>query len=192
MYSVLWHGFINAVLGGICVNSAMEIVQNALSRDSWISKSTGLRVWMQQSWAYGVTLAALGCTVHRLEVFYKGHSVGLAQVLERPMTRWGNVHMLNAGPVWLADLTVSQKREALRAIRQHLRCTKRSIFVATLNDAIPGLFPVYTPTTQSWVSLGEHDAMRARMHGKWRNGLVKAESTGLVVQRSRDPGAFRF
>ncbi|MGB0438783.1 MAG: GNAT family N-acetyltransferase [Paracoccaceae bacterium] len=102
--------------------------------------------------------------------------------------RWyglGHVRLISRGPVcrdpadrlhWLHDLLDGGPPTVVNG--DHL-CTR------DLRDL--GLFPLMTGASLARVSLGPVADMRARLHQKWRNRLVKGTHSGLQVRLSRLP-----
>jgi len=177
------------MLGFICVNGGMEIVWDRISRDGWQAALPPVACALQQSWRYGAAVQAMGRPVHRAEIFAGGQRVALAQVICRAASVI-QLGFLARGPIWLQEVPGGVKRKALRLIGQTLPGAGRALLLTAPEAAEPGLLPLMTPVHMVELSLDTTDAtLRKRMQGKWRNRLVKAETFGLSVARTRPAAA---
>ncbi len=155
----------------------MKILRDGLTRECWRAGAMPL----QQSWTYGEVLARLGARVHRVPVVAPSGARGLAQVAER---RFGPLRLalLSRGPVWEEAPGAGDERAALRALGRAFRP-----LLATPERAGPGL-PLVAPRHRALLDLSAEPAsLRARLDGKWRNRLARAEGAGLVLRLGR-PG----
>ncbi|MDF0603834.1 GNAT family N-acetyltransferase [Psychromarinibacter sp. C21-152] len=157
----------------------MDIHWNRLDRRAWAAALPDTACALQQSWRYGAAVAAMGRRVHRAEIWKAGRFYGLAQVLLR---RAGplSAGLVLRGPVWMDR--PADTREALRALRRAMPGPGARLLLAQTEGPGPGILPLVTPVAMAEIGLGAATgAMRARMHGKWRNRLRRAEAAGLSV-----------
>ena len=142
---------------------------------------------MQQAWRYGAAVQAMGGAVHRAEIWDGGRFLGLAQVLVR---RAGPLRLgwLSRGPVW--HDRPGDVRAALHALRRALLQSGPRLLLSMSEDRVPGVLPLVTPVCMAEIALAPEPAtMRARLHQKWRNRLVRAEASGLKVTVTAASGA---
>jgi hypothetical protein len=146
----------------------MQILWNHLDHTDWHARLAGRAIGLRQDWAYGQAMTALGATVGRAVVVQNGVELALVQVLQRRGLR-----VLAQGPVWLTDLTTTQKRQILQRLACHLGAT-----IATPDAGLGGfgMVPFVTPQAYAVWHLGPDPVqLRENMWGKWRNRLTVAE-----------------
>lgn len=158
----------------------MDIFWDRLDERAWAAALPQTACALQQSWRYGAAAQAMGRDVHRAELWRGGRFYGLAQVLVRsagPVT----LGFLPRGPIWM-DVPAPMG-PALRAIRRGLPGRRGArLLLAGAEDEPAGL-PLMTGQCMAELPLdAEPGRMRARMHGKWRNRLTRAEAAGLTVR----------
>lgn len=89
------------------------------------------------------------------------------------------VTVISRGPVGPEE----PRADWLRSVARHQPGTvllEADGFAAeALRDA--GFWPLVTPASLAMLPLGEAQAMRAALHQKWRNRLVRAERAGMTV-----------
>ncbi|MCX8102232.1 MAG: GNAT family N-acetyltransferase [Geminicoccaceae bacterium] len=168
-----------------------ELRWDELSREEWealLARAPSCA--LHQDWAYGAAVAQGGHRVHRVVVLDAGEPVALAQLVERRLAGFVRLVMLLRGPVWLEpDRAAAREPEVIRAIRARLgpavllwtpECT-----MAT--DPRCGLRRVMTGYSAVWLDLVPDLAtLRARLHGKWRNRLKRAEAEPIETRVARD------
>lgn len=140
-----------------------------------IDRTPDLTLWptaapLQQSLAYGQAMRALGATVACVAVRDGGRTVALAQTLQR-----GGLQVILRGPVWLAEC---DQRRVLRRLARW-----PGITVVTPENTVSGhgLVPVITSRHHAlWDLSGDEGALRAGLHGKWRNRLLRAEGVKIA------------
>ncbi len=156
----------------------MEVYWDRLDARAWAAALPPDACALQQHWRYGAAVQAMGREVRRAELWDGGRFYGLAQM---PLRQAGalRVGLISRGPVWMdrpADLAAS-----LAAIRRSFARTGLPVLLATPETGRAGL-PLMTPACMAELALASEPAeMRARMKGKWRNRLVRAEQAGLRV-----------
>jgi len=126
-----------------------------------------------QSAPYEHAARACGADACRLDL-----GCGTALVIRR-----GPMQLVSRGPVWLPDVTASDKRAALRRLARWSGVT-----LATLPEPLQGfgLIPLITPFHHAIWDLSAD--LRVGMGGKWRNRLVAAERAGVRVRQVRGAG----
>ena len=149
----------------------MEIRRDGLRREDWRAGAMPL----QQSWTYGEVLTRLGARVHRAGILASSGAGGLAQVAERRLGPL-RLSLLSRGPLWQGEPAPGEADAALRALGGAFRP-----LLATPERPGPGL-PLLTARHRALLDLSADPAvLRARLDGKWRNRLVRAEAAGLSV-----------
>ncbi len=158
----------------------MEILWDSYSQSEW---TTALDVAgaapLQQSWAYGNGLAALGALVRRAVIYDGGVPMALVQITER-----SGLRLLSRGPVWLSPVSPETRRAALRLLAWRLGMT-----IATPAEPVAGtgMVPLITQRYQALWQLGpDPSTLRANLNGKWRGHLAQAERRGLRLIKGND------
>lgn len=160
----------------------MRFEWDRVRRQAWESLLAGApRSGLQQGWAYGEALAAGGIAVGRVVARAPGgRPLACAQVAHRVILGLVPTAFLLRGPVRLtAEPGID--RALLSEVRS--RFGRGLLIWAPEADAPPpGRRPVITGYSTGWVALeGALPEIRRRLHGKWRNQLVRAERAGLAV-----------
>lgn len=149
---------------------------------------------MQQHPAYARACTALGQRVRWLRLGPAGAPTGMALVLCRRWPGLGDAALVSRGPVWSDDLPPDDRRAALDGLIVRLRKDHAAVVVTP--DPVAGqdplrdthVLPLVTPMTVAQLDLGgTATARRARLRGKWRNALVRAEAAPLSVTATRMP-----
>lgn len=172
-------------------SGALELVWNELPQRGWqaLSAQAGKSA-LQQGWAYGEALRAGGGDVRRAVAYARdGRPAALAQIVRRRLLDGFGTAFLLRGPVWLDETARAAHEPALLdALRRSL---PRTALVWMPERAGPlarlhGRWPVMSAYSTAWLGLGRELAeIRAGLHGKWRNALVRAETAGLEVDNCR-------
>lgn len=149
-------------------------------RKIWERQADGARAPLQQRWAYGAAMSGLGAEALRLSI-RDGAGIAQVQLLCRRICGVP-VALATRGPVWIGHVPVEARAEALGALAKAVP-GRLLLTPAEADDAArqAHMFPVVTAATVARMTLDK--GMRARMHGKWRNRLVRAERQGLTVKR---------
>lgn len=143
----------------------MDVVWNRLGRSAW--DAAVAEAPLEQHWAYGAVAARFGARVLRAQLDNTTH----AQVILR---RFGPL-----GVAWLPAGITRGTEEAFQAIRASLPV--RGLTFALAPD----------PTERSEAATAQLDirpdmqSLRAGLHQKWRNRLVRAEGAGIDVHMVR-------
>jgi antitoxin (DNA-binding transcriptional repressor) of toxin-antitoxin stability system len=124
-------------------------------------------------------MAAMGAQVHRAEISDNGQRA-LAQVICRDFGRVLRVGYLARGPVWQCAVDAAGERATMRLIRRTL--PGGGVLLASPDRPVAGLVPLMTPVHVAELALTpDRETLRRRLHGKWRNRLVRAEAAGLRI-----------
>lgn len=169
------------------------------ARPAWDAAHAAAAAALQQDWAAGEALTALGASVRRARVEDDDGLVALAQFTAR---RFGIVStaLCSRGPVWARALSAAEKAAVYRALKASAplgrpklilftpdESGERDIGAARLCRAMTGMSTVTLDLSQ------DLDALRAAQKPKWRNRLVAAEKAGLgVVQGGAKPSSYRW
>lgn len=161
----------------------MKLLLNEIGREEWQHLADTALAPMQQRWAYGDAVTAMGRRVDRIEIRDGDRTIALAQTIRRrilvPLT------LVSRGPVWLGDIDADRRAHAVATMRRELPGLLALTPPGGTGErpaTMPGFRQVMTPTTVAILTLGE--ALRDRMHGKWRNRLSFAERAGLTIRQS--------
>lgn len=185
------HGVIKPTLGKRLINGGMD----------WHDTDTPILpgpAAMQQHPAYARTSQRLGRVVRWLRLGPAHAPLGSALVLCRRWPGLGRAALVSRGPVWAPDLPPAARKVALRSLIAVLRRNHAAV-IATPDPVAggdpldgSGLLPLVTPITLATLDLtGDTGARRARLRGKWRNALVRAEATPMRIAATPlppDPG----
>lgn len=143
----------------------------------------------QQHPLYGAACTALGGTAVS-HVWTDGATVlGHAVVLIRRWPGLGTVAMLARGPVWADTLPDPDRHAALEDLLARLGATHAAVIATPerIGDADPlrcrGWLALIEGGSTARLSLPRTEAtLRAGLHGKWRNRLIRAEQAGLTLR----------
>ncbi len=104
--------------------------------------------------------------------------------------RWpllGSFAVMQRGPIWADDLPVPERGAAYAALMSLLRHEYRGVMAtpdpigAVDPGSGPGWLTTVTPCHLARIRLDRPiEDLRAGLHGKWRNRLVRAEAAGLT------------
>lgn len=141
---------------------------------------------LQQAWAYGAAIEMRGHAVCRLVWQQAGERSALAQLVRRRLPVGSGLALLLRGPIWL-DGVASVEREA-SALAALARRWRQAVFVWQPDDAEAagrraGCRRVWTGSSTVFLDLTPPlEALRCRLHGKWRNMLRAAEAAPLRIE----------
>ncbi|MFN9772976.1 MAG: lipid II:glycine glycyltransferase FemX [Burkholderiales bacterium] len=178
----------------------MRATWNRIDPAAWDRLHRTAAAALQQDRAYGDAMAGLGTPLLRAWVDDGGEPVGAAQFLVRRIGGLLPVALCSHGPVWADGTPPARHTEALRAIRASvpLRWPRVMLFTPDAPLEAAGAFAsmrrVMTGHSTVRIDLArEPDAIRAAMHGKWRNRLAAAERSELKVERvGSKPAQYRW
>ena len=178
----------------------MKLFWDDLDAADWDRHHAAASAALQQDWAYGSCMKAMGVSCLRVRVEDQGRTVALAQFIGRRLASVVSVVLCSRGPVWTAPLTVADKAAVYRCLRSSLPVPRlRLAFFTPEEEAdgavgLPGWRRVMTGYATVTLDLSRPlDQLRAGFDGKWRNRLVAAEAAGLSVQRlGANPAQLRW
>ncbi len=155
---------------------------------------------LQQDWAYGTSMQAIGVPVLRARVLRDGEPIAQAQFIGRRLGPLATVALCSRGPLWLQPLTGAEKAQAYQALRQSLPLWRPRFAFFSPDEALqpdlglPRWRRVITGYATVMLDLAPAlDDLRAGLEGRWRNRRVAAESAGLAVQRvGANPAQYRW
>lgn len=176
----------------------MHILWNQIDYLQWDQAHVALGGALQQDWAYGTSLKALGVECHRAEVILNGETVALAQFICRRYGFLVGIALCTRGPLWLKPVSADDQARIYRELKRSLPMS-RPRFALFSPDAIdPGdpsvkkLTRVMTGYSTVLIDLTQtSEQLRAAMEGRWRNRLVAAERSGLdIIQTGANPAQY--
>ena len=172
----------------------MHILWNQIDYPQWDKAHEALEAAMQQDWAYGTSLKALGIACHRAEVILNGETVALAQFICRRYGLIAGVALCTRGPLWLKPVNAEDKSRIYRELKRSLPMKKPrfALFspdITNANDpSLRKLTRVMTGYSTVIIDLTQSpEQLLAAMEGRWRNRLLAAERSGLdIIQTGTD------
>lgn len=179
---------------------AIKVHWDGLDMAAWDAAHARAAAPLQQDWAYGSSMQMIGVPVLRARVDVAGAPVALAQFIVR---RWGtlvSVALCSRGPIWLQAMTTPEKAQIYAELRRSVPLTGLRWLLVTPEElrgdslglskwrrVMTGYATVMLDISQS------PEVLRAALDAKWRNRLVAAESSALVVHRvGSNPGQYRW
>jgi hypothetical protein len=180
--------------------TAMHILWNQIDYLQWDKAHHDCGGGMQQDWAYGTSLKALGIECHRAEVILNGETVALAQFICRRYGFLVGIALCTRGPLWLRPVSADDQARIYRELKRSLpmRRPRFALFSPdVLDPRDPGLRKltrVMTGYSTVLIDLNQSsEQLRASMEGRWRNRLVAAERAGLnIVRTGANPAQYRW
>ncbi len=178
----------------------MKLFWDDLDAADWDRHHAAASAPLQQDWAYGSCMKAMGVACWRVRVEAEGRTVALAQFIGRRLAGLVTVALCSRGPVWTESLTAADKAEVYRRLRTGLPAMRPRFALFTPDEPASeslGLSPwrrIMTGYATVTLDLSQTpEQLRAAFDGKWRNRLVAAESAGLTVQRlGANPAQLRW
>ena len=180
--------------------SFMEIVWNQTAQSFWDAAHAAQGGAMQQDWAYGASLAALGIPCYRAQVSHRGEVIALAQFVCRRYAWTVGFALCTRGPIWLRSLDPVEQAAVYRALKRSLPMARPrfALFSPDIVDtghlSVRKLFRVLTGYSTVRIDLTQSaEARRAAMEGRWRNRLVASERAGIqIVRADANPTQYRW
>ena len=178
----------------------MHILWNQIDYQQWDKAHVALGGAMQQDWAYGTSLKALGVECHRAEVILNGETVALAQFICRRYGFLVGIALCTRGPLWLKPVSADDQARIYRELKRSLPMSRPRFALFSPNAIDPRdpslkkLTRVMTGYSTVLIDLTQtSEQLRAAMEGRWRNRLVAAERAGLnIVRTGANPGQYRW
>ena len=178
----------------------MKLFWDDLDAADWDRHHAAASAALQQDWAYGSCMKAMGVACLRVRVEVDGRTVAQAQFIGRRLAGLVSVLLCSRGPVWTESLSAADKAEVYRQLRAGLPVLRPRFAFFTPEESVDEAMGLASwrrvMTGYSTVTLDlrqSREQLRAALDGKWRNRLVAAESAGLTVQRlGANPAQFRW
>ena len=157
---------------------------------------------LEQSWAYGDAVATLHGTEVRRRIIHRADApVALVQGFRTRDLKIGSINRILRGPVWLSELSGSDRLEACRLIRREFRAriTDLLFWLPDLPDTADsmdhmkalGMRRMVTGYSTVWLDIRpDEDRLLSRLQGKWRNSLRAGEKAGLRARAADRDRAF--
>jgi len=178
----------------------MQVSWNQTDREWWDAAHAKAAAPLQQDWAYGACMKALGVEVLRSCVMSNGQPVALAQFIVRKWLGVLGVALCGRGPVWLTPLSGAEKAKAYAALKKSLPMTGLKLVLITPEEEASkdlGLSPwrrVMTGYSTVMLDISPSmEALRAQLDKRWRHRLGGAENSELTIHRvGTNPGQYRW
>jgi hypothetical protein len=178
----------------------MQVIWNQTDREIWDAAHAKAAAPLQQDWAYGACMKALGVEVLRACVMSNDQPVALAQFIVRKWLGVLGVALCGRGPVWLTSLSGAEKAKAYAALKKSLPMKGLKLVLVTPEEEASkelGLSPWRRVTTgYSTVMLDispNMEVLRAQLDKRWRHRLGGAENSELTIHRvGTNPGQYRW
>ena len=176
----------------------MHILWNQIDYLQWDQAHVALGGALQQDWAYGTSLKALGVECHRAEVILNGETVALAQFICRRYGFLVGIALCTRGPLWLKPVSADDQARIYRELKRSLPMSRPrfALFSPDVIDprdpSLKKLTRVMTGYSTVLIDLTQtSEQLRAAMEGRWRNRLVAAERSGLnIIQTGANPAQY--
>lgn len=167
----------------------MNTTWDHLPRSQWEQLHAAQQGALQQSWAYGDALIALGVGVRRAMVWQDGKLLAVAQFMCRRIAGYLSLASCTRGPVWQPDVLPEQRAEVYRLLRRDMPLPRLKVVLFSPDrtaDQVSaaetrGMSRVMTGYATVLLDLTlPLEALKAQMDGKWRNRLGKALSNEKI------------
>jgi lipid II:glycine glycyltransferase (peptidoglycan interpeptide bridge formation enzyme) len=166
----------------------MNVIWNQTPREQWDAAHAAHSAVMQQHWVYGASMRLPGMQIHRAEVRLDGKTVALAQFICRRYAYLLGVALCTRGPIWLSEVSDTDKARIQRALKRSLPMSwpRIILFSPDLTDpkhpSMASLTRVLTGYSTVMLDLSQPlTSLRAGLHPYWRNRLSAAERSGLKI-----------
>lgn len=138
---------------------------------------------LQQAWAYGDALTALGAVMRRAMVWEDGRLLAVAQFMCKRVLGYLSLASCTRGPVWHPDVSPDQRAAIYKRLRQSIPLPRLKVVLFSpdrpgdqvdraetrgMSRVMTGYATVLLDLTTPLASL------KAQLEGKWRNRLTKA------------------
>ncbi len=177
--------------------SPMDLLWNPPQAAAWSDFHRRHAGSLQQAWAYGEALRSLGIEVTRVVAHEQGRWRACAQFIARRILGYLSLASCSRGPIFEEDVDAAWRADFYRRVRQDLPHKPLRIPLFSPNapaqDWNPaetqGMHRVLTGYSTVMLDLGlPAEQLRSDLDPKWRNRLVRAETTQelkVFVQPSR-------
>ena len=144
---------------------SLSVTWNDTSRAAWDAAHASAAASYQQDWAYGSALKAMSPNVDLLRAAVRradGSILALAQIVARSFAVVGRFALCTHGPVWVGEVSISEKQEAFRLLRKSLPQRGPRLLVLTpdepANEGLKGMSRVMTGDATVLIDLTKDDA----------------------------------
>lgn len=169
----------------------MKVLWDGHDAQAWDQAHGQVAGALQQDWAYGETMMALGVPCLRARVQRDGQTIAMAQFSARRVGLIATVALCAHGPLWLVPLQRSEKAQVLVALKRQLPLWRPRLALFSPDETAGteglrwrGMTRVMTGESTVMLDLTHsNEQLRAAMDARWRNRLVAAEASDLQVQR---------
>ena len=179
----------------------MKVSWDSLDAASWDAHHARAAAALQQDWAYGACMKAMGVPVLRAFVEQDGAPVALAQfIVRRFVGELACLALCSLGPVWLQPLSGADKAAVYKALKRSIPLKNLRLVAVTPEEpqgpelGLSRLRRVMTG--HSTVMLDITPAMadlRAQLDKRWRHRLGGAEASALTLHRvGTNAGQYRW
>jgi lipid II:glycine glycyltransferase (peptidoglycan interpeptide bridge formation enzyme) len=167
----------------------MDVKWELLPQAEWEEFHSTHHGALQQAWAYGEALDALGVRVHRAMVWEEGRLLAVAQFMCKRLLGYLSVASCTRGPVWHLDVSPQQRSVVYKRLRQSLPVSWLKVVLFSPDRSADQVDPAETQglsrvmTGYSTVLLDLKQSLptlKAGLEGKWRNRLNKALATEKI------------
>jgi hypothetical protein len=145
---------------------------------------------LQQDWAYGDAVEAMGPKTIRLTIKRDGGGVlGLAQLSERRLIGGLSAITLMRGPLWLEGAPGAEietgfidelRRKCPKAVTLYTpECRQGTVLQSGMHRVMTGYSTIFLDLDRKL------DELRKQLHGKWRNMLKRAEAEPFRLEERR-------
>jgi len=179
----------------------MNVTWDTLAQADWDAHHARAAAALQQDWAYGACMKAMGVTVMRACVEQDGAPVALAQFIVRRFAgQLASMALCSLGPVWLQPLSGREKKQAYQALKRSMPLSNlRLVAVTPPEPQTPELGLSRwrrVMTGHSTVMLDitpSMEELRAQLDKRWRHRLGGAENSELTIHRvGTNAGQYRW
>jgi len=163
----------------------MDVRWDLLPQAEWEEFHSSHQGALQQAWAYGEALTALGVTIRRAMVWEEGRLLAIAQFMSKRVLGYISLASCTRGPVFLPDVLPAQRAEIYKRLRQSMPLPRLRVTLFSPDRTAELLDPVETQG-MSRVMTGYATVLldltlplatlKAELEGKWRNRLNKVLS----------------
>ncbi len=169
----------------------MDLLWNPPQAAAWADFHRQHAGSLQQAWAYGEALKSLGIEVTRVVAHEQGRWCACAQFIARRILGYISLASCSRGPIFADGLSESRRADFYQNVRRNLPLKPLRVPLFSPNTALQNWNPaeigrlhrVLTGYSTVMVDLDlSAEQLRSDMDAKWRNRLVRGESTpGLKV-----------
>lgn len=163
------------------VNRGMCDKPQQVLENEWLQLQANSVVPLQQSFEYGEICRLLGSDVVRVKSV-QSEQLAYVQFIVRSALGGRRLALASRGPILSESSTM--RPSYWKRVRSELGLAKIGAVIATSEtpEALAHL-PIMTRATVADVEIVKCElAQREKMHGKWRNRLVRTEKDGVNVQ----------